>query len=82
MSNFFKFIKALTPGTILYDRSFNHLFISCGCKPWYHRLVYGLTLRTEIEHTFKRIIPKQQTVKIELKNVKNLRNFDIIGRLK
>lgn len=79
--NFFKFLKALVPGTVLYDITTDQLLISCGCKPWYHRLIHGLVLKTEFDHTFKHLKPKHQTVKLELSRVKNLYNFEIIGAI-
>jgi hypothetical protein len=73
--NFFKFVIALRPGTILYDKTTDQLLISCGCKSYIHRLGYGLSLKTAL--------PRGATlIPTELTNVKNLRNFTIVGRLK
>jgi hypothetical protein len=70
--NFFKFVIALRPGTILYDKTTDQLLISCGCKSYLYRLRYGLSLKTALTFGYP----------LELTNVKNLRNFTIVGRLK
>ena len=66
--NFFKFLRASRPGTILYWHGM--LLISCGCQPLYKRLVYGLTLKSKVA-----------SHDIELVKVRNLRGMTIIGKL-
>lgn len=74
--NFFKFLRALIPGTVLYDHTTDQLLISCGCMSYPYRLYNGLVLRTE-EHG---LLPRP--IKTQLSHVKNLSNYTIIGRMK
>jgi len=76
MSNFFKFLRALVPGTVLYDHAHNQLFVSCGCESLFYRFFFGLNLKSEMHGI------TMEPVKIELIRVKNLRNFTIIGKMK
>ena len=86
--NFLKFLRALAPGTVLYDITTNQLLISCGCRPLYKRFFKGLVLKTEIVLPWgcsvigRDVVPKDVTLEIEQVNVKNLRNFTIIGNVK
>jgi hypothetical protein len=88
MINFFKFLRALTPGTILYDKTTNHLLISCGCKSYVYRFFFGLNLKTEVitrikvDDTIDLFPLVYSSKKIELTRVTNLNNYTIIGNLK
>lgn len=68
--NFFKFLKALRPGTVIYWDTANMILISCGCQPLYKRILYGLTLKSEL-----------LGYKVELAKVHNLKGMTIIGKL-
>lgn len=85
--NFFKFLRALKPGTVLYDKTTNHLLISCGCKPLWYRFIFGLNLKTEHRIPIRvvsntGVAVHYEIVKIELTNVMNLSNYEIIGSMK